>query len=293
MFIKVTKKDLDQFNYLTNDIKMLVPYVMIKVAHQIYGEDNEVTISIEQMWNLVTKGKRKLRKAQRENLLDWFYWFTDNEDITFEDDYTFNVDTYDDTYIRLDMKYIVSIFTNYRFDNIDVALAITLRVISHMNGEYIGLSKIDLIKQLEHLENQYIEDSVFHINKPSTWFLRYTMKDWENMARNIVAFPNIEDLLKTRYDSDKAVMDKPFIYEDNFNNHLKKLEELGIVCKVQTNYGERKNKIVFCLVEHKEVVEQLYKRYNELVAYSRKHKTEEVEEPTQPITNAKARRNRW
>lgn len=292
MYIKIAKKDLDQFNYLTNDIKMLVPYVMIKVAHQIYGEDNEVTISIEQMWSLVTKGKRKLRPTQRNNILGLFCSHIDKS-ITFEDEYTFNINACDDNYIRLDMKHIVSIFTNYRLDSIDMALAITLRVISHMNGEYIGLSKIDLIKQLEHLENQYIEDSVFHINKPSTWFLRYTMKDWENMARNIVAFPNIEDLLKTRYDSDKAVMDKPFIYEDNFNNHLKKLEELGIVCKVQTNYGERKNKIVFCLVEHKEVVEQLYKRYNELVAYSRKHKTEEVEEPTQSITKAKTRRNRW
>lgn len=266
MFIKVTKKDLDQFNYLTNDIKMLVPYVMIKVAHQIYGEDNEVTISIEQMWNLVTKGKRKLRKAQRENLLDWFYWFTDNEDITFEDDYTFNVDTYDDTYIRLDMKYIVSIFTNYRFDNIDVALAITLRVISHMNGEYIKLSRMDLIKQIEH---QYAD--TFKIDEPSTWFLKYTTEDWGDMASNIVAFPNIEDLLKTRYSNDATVMDEPFIAETNFNKHMDNLEEIGVVCKVQTKHGQRKNKVVFCLVEHKDIVEQLYKRYEVLVAYSSKH----------------------
>lgn len=285
MYIKIAKRDLDQFNYLSDDIKKLVPYVMIKVAHQVYGEDDEVTTSVEQMWNLVTKGKRKLRKTQRDNLLNWFGSYV-NKEITFEDEYIFSTNTHSDTYIILDMKHIVTIFTEYRLDNIDIALAITLRVLSHMNGEYIKLSRINLIKQIEH---QYADS--FELDNPSTWFLKYTMKDWNTMTSNIVAFPNIEDLLKTRYDSDKAEMDKPFIAEINFNKHLKELEDLGVICKVQTHYGKRSNKVVFCLVEHKEVVEQLYERYDKLTDYSSKHDDEEVEEPTQPTTTRK--RVKW
>ena len=47
-------------------------------------------------------------------------------------------------------------------------------------------------------------------------------------------------------------------------------------------YGKRKNKVVFCLVEHKDIVEQLYKRYEVLATFSSEHEDEEpVEEPKQ------------
>lgn len=288
MFIQIPKEELNNFNYLDDSIKTLVPYVMIKVAHGLYGNGNSVTTSVEEMWHLVTRGKRKLRKNQRENLLYWFYWFTDNEDITFENDFTFTIKNYDSNFIKLDMKHIVSIFTEYRFDSIDTALAISLRIISHINGEYVGMNKLDMIKQLEH---QYASYKAFKVDEPSTWFLKYTMKDWNEMSRKLVAFPNIEDLLKTKYDSDKQVMDKPFIAEINFNKHLTELEKLGVVCKVQTTYGQRKNKVVFCLVEHKEIVEQLYKRYEDLVAYNIEHDDKqpqqeptevEIKKPTRP-----------
>ena len=72
MFIQIAKQDLNTFNYLNDSVKTLVPYVMIKVAHSLYGDGNSVTTSVEEMWQLVTRGKRKLRKNQRENLLDGF-----------------------------------------------------------------------------------------------------------------------------------------------------------------------------------------------------------------------------
>lgn len=296
MFIQIAKKDLDKFNYNSNDdIKMLVPFTMINVAHIIYGQDNIVTISVEEMWNLVTRGKRKLRKAQRENLLDWFYWFTNNKDITFEDDFTFTVNQYkNEKFIKLDMKHIVNIFTEYRFDNIDIALAITLRLLSHMNGEYIGMSRNTLIQKIKH---DYVGSDVFDIEKPNTWFQKYTMKDWNVMSSNLVAFPNIDDIIVKRYDTDGTVMDKPFIYEDNFNDHIAKLEKIGVICKVQTTYGKRRNKVVFCQVEHKEVVEQLYKRYDELVAFNIEHPNEDdIEEQPQPTKRsgkANGRNKRW
>ena len=289
MFIQIAKQDLDTFNYLNDSIKTLVPYVMIKVAHSLYGDSNSITTSVSEMWQLVTRGKRKLRKNQKENLLDWFYWYTDNEDITFDDEFKFTVKTNcNSSFIKLDMKHIVNIFSNYRFDNIDTALAITLRITSHINGDYIGLSRLELIKQLEH---QYADYKAFKVDEPSTWFLKYTMEDWNVMSRRLVAFPNIDDLLVTRYDSDKEIMDKPFIYEDNFNKHLAELEKLGIVCKVQTTYGKRKNKVVFCLVEHKDIVEELYKRYEVLATFSSEHEDEEpVEEPKQQIESKPVKR---
>ena len=289
MFIQIAKQDLDTFNYLNDSVKTLIPYVMIKVAHSLYGDSNSITTSVSEMWQLVTRGKRKLRKNQKENLLDWFYWYTDNDDITFDDEFKFTVKTNcSSSFIKLDMKHIVNIFTNYRFDNIDTALAITLRITSHINGDYIGLSRLELIKQLEH---QYADYKAFKVDEPSTWFLKYTMEDWNVMSRRLVAFPNIDDLLVTRYDSDKEIMDKPFIYEDNFNKHLAELEKLGIVCKVQTTYGKRKNKVVFCLVEHKDIVEQLYKRYEELATFSSEHEDKEpVEEPKQQIESKPVKR---
>ena len=289
MFIQIAKQDLDTFNYLNDSVKTLVPYVMIKVAHSLYGDGNSVITSVDEMWHLVTRGKRKLRKNQKENLLDWFYWYTDNDDITFDDEFKFTVKTNcNSSFIKLDMKHIVNIFTNYRFDNIDTALAITLRIISHISGEYVGLSRLDMIKQLEH---QYADYGKFKVEEPSTWFLKYKMEDWNVMSRRLVAFPNVDDLLVTRYDSDKEIMDKPFIYEDNFNKHLAELEKLGIVCKVQTTYGKRKNKVVFCLVEHKDIVEELYKRYEVLATFSSEHEDEEpVEEPKQQIESKPVKR---
>lgn len=291
MFIQIAKQDLDTFNYLNDSVKTLVPYVMIKVAHSLYGNGNSVATSVSEMWQLVTRGKRKLRKNQKENLLGWFYWYTDNEDITFDDEFNFNItNSNTNSFIKLDMKHIVNIFTNYRFDNIDTALTITLRIISHISGEYVGLSRLELIKQLEH---QYADYKAFKVDEPSTWFLKYTMNDWNVMSRRLVAFPNIDDLLVTRYDSDKEIMDKPFIYEDNFNKHLAELEKLGIVCKVQTTYGKRKNKVVFCLVEHKDIVEQLYKRYGELATFSSEHEDEEPVEEPKPIKPQRLNTDDW
>ena len=299
MFIQIAKQDLDAFNYLDDSVKTLVPYVMIKVAHSLYGDGNSVTISVKEMWQLVTRGKRKLRTNQRENLLDWFYWYTDNKDITFDDEFKFIVKTNNGSnFIKLDMKHIVNIFTNYRFDNIDTALAITLRITSHINGDYIGLSRIEMIEQLKH---KCASKEIFKVEEPNTWFLKYTMEDWTEMSRRLVAFPNVDDLLVTRYDSDKEIMDKPFIYEDNFNNHLTELEKLGVVCKVQTTYGKRRNKVVFCLVEHKDIVEQLYKRYEELATFSSEHPNEDVDEevieqpkePKQITGKSSGRQRKW
>ena len=69
MFIRVGKEELNEFDYNNeNELKHLVPFIMIKVAYSVYGDTsyNTVTVSVEQMWQLVTKGKRKLRSTQRE-----------------------------------------------------------------------------------------------------------------------------------------------------------------------------------------------------------------------------------
>lgn len=295
MFIRVGKEELNEFDYNNeNELKHLVPFIMIKVAYSVYGDTsyNTVTVSVEQMWQLVTKGKRKLRSTQREMLVKWFKDYTGIE-IDFETEFTFNEKPFGYyervSFIKLEMKQIISIFSKYRLDNIDMAIVLTLRTLSHMNGEYIGMSEEDLLDKVVHSNTYEIYSDDDFDEKAELWFKRYTVDDVLKQASNFVAYPNVEDLLIRRYDTDEE-MNEPFISEQNFNKHMKNLEEIGVICKVNTHYGQRKNKVVFCQVEHKTICESMYARYDALVEYAKKHKikqpkkpkTEEVKEEPKP-----------
>ena len=90
-----------------------------------------------------------------------------------------------------------------------------------------------------------------------------TYQELKEIANKITAYPNIDDLITKRYNTDKIGNDE-YITRKNFSNHINKLEDLGVVCKIQTSFGQYGKKSVFCRVEHKEIVIALYERLEQL-----------------------------
>ena len=107
------KKDLI-IDYTDNEqIKLLIPYVMIECAKQIYGYNSEaLNISISAMWNLVTQSKKQLAKRERNNIVTLFEkYFNDGDTYTYEAN--IEIDGFKENkncknYIIVDMKDIVT-----------------------------------------------------------------------------------------------------------------------------------------------------------------------------------------
>ena len=123
---------------------------------------------------------------------------------------------------------------------------------------YIYKKKNDVI-----LELCKVHESQIDYNNPKTWFYGMTYQELKEIANKITAYPNIDDLITKRYNADKVGNDE-YITRKNFSNHINKLEDLGVVCKIQTSFGQYGKKTVFCRVEHKEIVIALYERLEQL-----------------------------
>ena len=273
--MKIYKTELDTINY--NEMKLLIPMVMIEVAQRIYSNDSQFSCSIECMWSLVTKCKMPLTKAKRTELISLFEdYFNDGKSLEWDVEITFDYYNKENDFILINMNDIVSIFTTEkRFDKIANLLYTILNFHSYMNGKCIYMSKTDLINyEKEQYTNIDITDS-------TTWFYNLTTKQLESLASDFVAYPSIEDLLTKRYNNDTNKFEEQLMAEVNFNKYIKQLTELGIICKVQTNYGQYGNKVVFCRCEHKEVVEALYERLSKHkdMAKTNKKQKDNVKQP--------------
>lgn len=257
--MKFNRKDLDNFVYSHKDeVKMLIPYVMINVGSQLYGELNgDVEFSVSCLWSIVTKNKKTLPKRERENLINLFSIYL-NKTITYDE--SIYLGKYDELpdFITVSLEDITKIFITNSFGTLGMQLAILLNVQSYFNGKYIYKKKNDVI-----LELCKVHESQIDYNNPKTWFYGMTYQELKEIANKITAYPNIDDLITKRYNADKVGNDE-YITRKNFSNHINKLEDLGVVCKIQTSFGQYGKKTVFCRVEHKEIVIALYERLEQL-----------------------------
>lgn len=257
--MKFNRKDLDNFVYSHKDeVRMLIPYVMINIGSQLYGELNgDVEFSVSCLWSIVTKNKKSLPKRERENLINLFSIYL-NKTITYDE--SIYLGKYDELpdFITVSLEDITKIFITNSFGTLGMQLAILLNVQSYFNGKYIYKRKNDVI-----LELCKVHESQIDYNNPKTWFYGMTYQELKEIANKITAYPNIDDLITKRYNADKVGNDE-YITRKNFSNHINKLEDLGIVCKIQTSFGQYGKKTVFCRVEHKEIVIALYERLEQL-----------------------------
>lgn len=280
--MKIYKSDLNTIG--ENEIKLYIPMVMINVAQRVYSENKtSFSCSIECMWNLVTKCKMPLSKTKRDELVgfvkvyltDKLNWEIDN--LEWNTELNFNYYEESDNFIIININDITDIFTKEkRFDKIANNLAIILETHSYMDGNCIYMTKEQLIMDIQKLKENPTE---IEITNSKEWFKGFTYKKLkEDVSPKFVAYPDVEVLLSKRYNNDKNPFDKMIVAESNFNNYIKELEKLGIICKVQTKYGQYHNKVVFCRVEHRDIVEALYIRLCEL-----EDMAEEYNEPEKPV----------
>lgn len=257
--MKFNRKDLDNFVYSHKDeVRMLIPYVMINVGSQLYGELNgDVEFSVSCLWSIVTKNKKSLPKRERENLINLFSIYL-NKTITYDESIYLGKYNELPDFITISLEDITKIFITNSFGTLGMQLAILLNIQSYFNGKYIYKKKNDVI-----LELCKVHDSQIDYNNPKTWFYGMTYQELKEIANKITAYPNIDDLITKRYNTDKIGNDE-YITRKNFSNHINKLEDLGVVCKIQTSFGQYGKKSVFCRVEHKEIVIALYERLEQL-----------------------------
>ena len=276
--MKFYKTELEMITM--EETQLFIPMTMINIAQKLYGENNQdFTCSIDCMWSLVTKGKINLTKTKRNELVALFEQYLGKENLTWEDDIQFDYFELDENYIVLNIQDINNIFIEEkRLDKIANKLAITLDVHSYMDGSCVYLSKEELVMEVSPQHESRID-----MNNSKTWFMTANHKNLEIIASKFVAFPTMETLLTKRHNEDKNDYTKPLMAEVNFNKYVKELEELGIICKVNTKYGSHGNKAVYCRVEHKEVCEALYERLDELKQMAKKHKNNEIEEEEIPV----------
>ena len=268
--MKFNRKDLDNFVYSHKDeVRMLIPYVMINVGSQLYGELNgDVEFSVSCLWSIVTKNKKSLPKRERENLINLFSIYL-NKTITYDE--SIYLGKYDELpdFITVSLEDITKIFITNSFGTLGMQLAILLNVQSYFNGKYIYKKKNDVI-----LELCKVHESQIDYDNPKTWFYGMTYQELKEIANKITAYPNIDDLITKRYNADKVGNDE-YITRKNFSNHINKLEDLGVVCKIQTSFGQYGKKTVFCRVEHKEIVIALYERLEQLKDMAKEFEEEE------------------
>lgn len=287
--MKINKQEL--CNFTMKETQMLIPMVMIKVAQTLYGESKmDYKCSIECMWNLTTRCQRKLSKTKQNDLVNLFKQYWNDSELDWETEIEIEYEEDDDNYVIISIDDITTIFINEtRFDVIANDLSLVLATYSYVNGTNIYKAKEELI-----LEVSRLHESQINMNDSKTWFygmgFNTLFKGFRNkqgefipsVASQFVAYPSIETMLTKRCNIDTNEHE-PLMSEVTFNKYMKRLEELGIICKVQTTYGLHGNNVVFCRVEHKEVCQALYDRYEVIkqIAKNRKTKVEQVEdEPT-------------
>lgn len=268
--MKFNRKDLDNFVYSHKDeVRMLIPYVMINVGQQIYGELNgKIEMSINCLWSIVTKCKKPLAKRERDTLTKLFNTYL-NKTITYDEDVIFEKQQDTSNFILISLDDITKIFINNTFSTLGMQLAIILNVQSYFTSKYTYKVKNDVI-----LELCKVHESQIDMSKPETWFYGMTYQELKSIANKITAYPNMDDLIVKQYNTDTR-SNEEYITRKYFSEHINKLEEMGIICKVQTSFGQHGKKVVYCRVEHKEIVIALYERLEQLKDMAKEFEDEE------------------
>lgn len=245
--VRIYKGYLDEYSVCSN---MILPIMMMQSAMSIYGE----CATISEMWSLISKCK-KISRDKKKSLVELFQEYFNDDTITFDSEIKF----YDDeetSFVIISFMDVYEIVKNTRAIE-DMCSLLTLVIVlqSFFNGEFIYKTKNELLQCINDY-NPY--NSSFNIDNPSTWFKHWKTKDLEDFAKNFICYASYDYISRIRYSNDNDAANVPLYNSRTLDKRIRKLEEMGIICKVHTNYGLYSNKAVYCRVEHKEIAEALY-----------------------------------
>ena len=245
--VRVYKGYLDEQDVCSN---MILPIMMMQSAMSMYGE----CATISEMWSIISKCK-KINKSNKDSLVELFREYFNDDTITFDSEIKFYDDD-DTSYVIISFKDVYEIVKNTRaIDDICSLLTLLIVLQSFFNGEFTYKTKNELLQCVNEY-NPY--NSSFNINNPNTWFKYWKTKDLEDFAKNFICYASYDYISRIRYSNDNNAANVPLYNARTLDRRARKLEEMGIICKVHTNYGQYANKAVYCRVEHKEIAEALY-----------------------------------
>ena len=245
--VRVYKGYLDEQDVCSN---MILPIMMMQSAMSMYGE----CATISEMWSIISKCK-KINKSNKDSLVELFREYFNDDTITFDSEIKFYDDD-DTSYVIISFKDVYEIVKNTRaIDDICSLLTLVIVLQSFFNGEFTYKTKNELLQCVNEY-NPY--NSSFNINNPNTWFKYWKTKDLEDFAKNFICYASYDYISRIRYSNDNNAANVPLYNARTLDRRARKLEEMGIICKVHTNYGQYANKVVYCRVEHKEIAEALY-----------------------------------
>ena len=245
--VRIYKGYLDEYSVCSN---MILPIMMMQSAMSIYGE----CATISEMWSLISKCK-KISRDKKKSLVELFQEYFNDDTITFDSEIKFYGDE-ETSFVIISFMDVYEIVKNTRAIE-DMCSLLTLVIVlqSFFNGEFIYKTKNELLQCINDY-NPY--NSSFNIGNPSTWFKYWKTKDLEDFAKNFICYASYDYISRKRYSNDNDVANVPLYNARTLDKRIRKLEEMGIICKVHTNYGQYSNKAVYCRVEHKEIAEALY-----------------------------------
>lgn len=247
--MKIYKSDLDLLDEAYSEL--ILPLVMVESGASIYGQD----VSVEAMWNLISKSK-KIDNKKKDYIVELFNKYYDRDDITYKTIIPCDSPEPDSNFIILNIQDITAVAMNAkRIQDMCNYISLIINIHSYMQGDFIYTSKNEL---LGIVKEYYPYWDGFNYNDSMTWFRNWPTDVLLEFSRFFVAYPAYEQIGTYRYSDDPNPLHEPFMCARNFDNKIKKLEEMGIICKVHTKYGQYSNKAVYCRVEHKEIAEALY-----------------------------------
>lgn len=249
--MKIYKDDLDM---IEANRELLLPLVMLEAVREIYDK-YDGAITIETMWNIVSNGK-KISPKMKRTISDLFNAYYNETGMEFSSGLYFKYDKPKSNFIIINFCDVVKIINDSKkVSDINSSLALVLNIHSYMDGEYIYKDRYELLQAANEF---YPYNNTFTFDNPVTWFKCWPTSELEEFARFFIAYPTYEQISTKLHSNDINPLAHPYITNDGLNKAFKKLEAIGIICKVHTKYGLYSNKAVYCRVEHKEIAEALY-----------------------------------
>ncbi len=259
--IAIRKMSLQKIDYNNKDNLLLV-WVMINVGLDIqrgFIDDNIIYTSLESIWDVIACGECEPSIKQKKSLVDALSCLENEGLITIlskEDNIKYStklkikVTEFEGAYTCIRRDELYKMFT-LKFADIETGLRVFFRIVSHASGNLY-------YKNLTEITDGLTSDICYDADNKKTWFIGTKKEDLIPQIKGLIWFPNKEDIITTRFDSDKVKSD--WITRPTLDRVLDELEKIGIISQVKTKEGVFGNKVVFCKSQHVEIVEQFYER---------------------------------
>lgn len=271
--MKIQKSVLDLI-ITKDDIQLLTPISLISLGQEFFSIEGRNTFktSINTLWTIATNGQRKLTKKEREVLIQLFEEHLGRDGLDFNELIDFTKIEDDSHYVFIHLIDVAKIFVNSkRIESIGQYLFFVINIYSYLNANYVYKSKEFIIQEFKH---DYIGDDVWDETKKETWFRNYTFKDLMIARRCLMCYPTLETITTKRCNSDNVGFDEPIMSRSGVTYYLDRLSEWGLLYKNLIKWNNHGNKLIFCRGEHKEIVEELCLRLDQMEEYVKENKEE-------------------